>query len=271
MKGEGGGNSLASTGSFIPNEKNSVKKHHGKDHYGLPMHVGGLSFHEKTLLGLMGWWMAMNIIGIFYALFAIDWAGDGVFQSPTGSKTIQKILSAFTRVISLGVFATRPRPRYDNRANPPEQIAEGGGKSACTPSVLKFLVALLGFLFLGVLFPSKTKNVTESFFSLGDLPDFFGKSNNKPGDIMGNASNVVGKLTTDKETTSTLTKEHTAMLENINKQNSKFTAGLKDWEDLFDTIKFGAGESWESKEFARNADTYYKPKDDAWKGWRKDS
>ena len=175
--------------------------------------------------------MAMNVIGIFYALFAIDFSGDGIFQSPTGSNGMQRLLSALTRVISLGVFATRPRPRYDNRANPPEQTAEGGGKSACTPSVLKFLVALLGFLFLGVLFPSKTKNA-ESFFSLGDLPDFLEKYN-KPV-ILWNASNVVGKLTTDKESTSTLTKEHTAMLENINKQNSKFTAGLKDWEDLFD-------------------------------------
>ena len=263
--------STGSIGSFLPNEKNSVRKHHGKDHYGLPVHVGGLSFHEKTLLGLMGWWMAMNIIGIFYALFAIDFSGDGIFQSPTGSRFSQKILSALSRIVSLGVFATRPRPRYDNRANPPATPVEGGGKSVCTPSVLKFLVALLGFLFLGVLFPSKTKNITESFFSLGDLPDFFGKSDNKPGDIMGNASNVVGKITTDKNTTSTLTKEHSALLDDMKKVNSKFTSGLKDWENSFDTIKFGAGENWESKEFATTADTYYKPKDDAWKGWQKES
>ena len=130
--------SSGSTGSIIPNEKNTVRKFDGKDHYGLPVHVGGLSFHEKTLLGLMGWWMAMNVIGIFYALFAIDFSGDGIFQSPTGSNRMQRLLSALTRVISLGVFATRPRPRYDNRANPPEQTAEGGGKSACTHLFLNF-------------------------------------------------------------------------------------------------------------------------------------
>ena len=93
-----------STGSIIPNEKNTVRKFDGKDHYGLPVHVGGLSFHEKTLLGLMGWWMAMNVIGIFYALFAIDFSGDGIFQSPTGSNRMQRLLSALTRVISFGCF-----------------------------------------------------------------------------------------------------------------------------------------------------------------------
>ena len=84
-----------------------------------------------------------------------------------------------------------------------------------------------------------------------------------------NASNVVGKLTTDKKYIN-FNKRTYRYVRKYKQTNSKFTAGLKD-QDLFDTIKFGAGESWESKEFARNADTYYKLKDDAWKGWRKDS
>lgn len=254
MTGSGGGNSMASTGSFLPTGENSAKMHHGKQHYGLPVHGAGLSFHEKTLLGLMGWWMAMNFIGIIYALMAVDFRGDGMFQKETPAGLLEKASAAFVRIISLGVWGTRPRPQYDPKANPP---AEGGGKQSGT-SILKFLVALLGFLFLGVLFPSNIKKTTESFFDLGDLPDFFGKSKNKPGDILGNASNISSKLTSDTANTSTLSKNHATMLESIQSRITKFKQGSKKWENEFNT---------ETKD---EYNTYYWPKEERWKGWRID-
>ena len=198
---------------FNKNKTYRVNQIHGKDHYGLPVHAGALSFHEKTLLGLMGWWMAMNILGIFIALFAIDFRGDGIFQSETTATTVQRLGAAFFRIISLGVFATRPRPH----GSLDEQ--EGGGSSLKGPGVFKFLVALLGFLFLGVLFPSNIASATESFIDLGGFPDFFGKSKNKPGDILGNASNVVNKLIGKSTSTSTLTTEHDNVLDNIRDRN----------------------------------------------------
>jgi hypothetical protein len=265
MTGSGGGNSMASTGSFLPTKQTAVKKHHGKDHYGLPVHAGGLSFHEKTLLGLMGWWLAMNILGIFYALFAIDFNGDGIFQSETTTSTVQKIGAMFFRIISLGVFGTRPRPHGSLDQQ------EGGGGSLKGPGVFKFLVALLGFLFLGVLFPSNITSANESFIDLGGFPDFFGKSKNKPGDIMGNASNIASKLMGGVTSTSTLTKEHDTMLDNIKNRNEKFKTGTKEWEKKFNNIDFSQGGDWASKVFGRNNGTYYMPKNDEWKGWRKNT
>ena len=88
----GSSNSMTSTGSLLPTGENSAKIHHGKQHYGLPLHGAGLSFHEKTLLGLMGWWMAMNFIGIIYALMAVDFRGDGMFQE---RKRLQDYLKKF--------------------------------------------------------------------------------------------------------------------------------------------------------------------------------
>ena len=274
MTGSGGGNSMASTGSFLPTKQNAVKKHHGKDHYGLPVHARGLSFHEKTLLGLMGWWMAMNILGIFIALFAIDFRGDGIFQSETTTTTVQKLGAALFRIISLGVFATRPRPHGSLEGQ------EGGSSSLKGPGIFKFLVALLGFLFLGVLFPSNITSATESFIDLGDFPDFFGKSKNKPGDIMGNASNISSKLMGGGITsTSTLTKEHDTMLDDIKNRNKKFKTGTEEWEKKFNNIDFSPGGDWKSKVFgwgwgrsgtAEQTTTYYMPKSDEWKEWRKD-
>ena len=197
----------------------------------------------------MGWWMAMNFIGIIYALMAVDFRGDGMFQKETPAGLLEKVSAAVVRIISLGVWGTRPRPKYD-QLHPP---TEGGGKQSGT-SILKFLVALLGFLFLGVLFPSNIKKTTESFFDLGDLPDFFGKSKNKPGDILGNASNVISKLKSDTANTSTLSKSHATMLESIQSRIVKFKDGSKKWENEFNTeTKHG---------------TYYWPKKEKWKGWQ---
>ena len=253
-----GGNSTGSTGSFLPTGENSAKMHHGKKHYGLPVHGAGLSFHEKTLLGLMGWWMAMNFIGIIYALMAVDFRGDGMFQKATPAGAFEKLGAALIRIISLGVWGTRPRPQYDPKANPP---AEGGGKQSET-SILKFLVALLGFLFLGVLFPSNIKKSTESFFDLGDLttdfPDFFERDKGKPGDILGNASNISSKLTSDTANTSTLSKKHATMLESIQSRIGKFKDGSKKWEKEFNV------------ETKKEYNTYYWPKEEKWKGWRID-
>ena len=253
--GSGGGNSMnsmASTGRFLPNDQNPPKQFgQGKDHYGIPLHVPGLSFHEKTLLGLMGWWMAMNFIGIIYALFAIDFNGDGIFQSETTTSTAQKFVAMVFRIFSLGVFGTRPRPHGSL-----DDEQAGGGASLKGPGVFKFLVALLGFLFLGVLFPSNITSATESFIDLGDFPDFFGKSKNKPGDILGNASNVVSKLMGKSTSTSTLTKEHDNILDNIRDRNVKFKDGAKIWENKFNNIDFTSG-------------TYYMPKSEEWKDWRK--
>ena len=267
MTGSGGGNSMnsmASTGSFLPNDQNPPTQFDGKDHYGIPMHVPGLSFHEKTLLGLMGWWMAMNILGIFYALFAIDYNGDGIFQSETTASTAQKFVAMVVRIFSLGVFGTRPRP-----SGSLDDEQAGGGASLKGPGVFKFLVALLGFLFLGVLFPSNITSATESFIDLGDFPDFFGKSKNKPGDILGNATNVVNKLMGESTSTSTLTKEHKTILNKIRDRNDKFKTGTEKWEKKFNNIDFSPGGDWASKVFGRKNGTYYIPKKDEWKHWRK--
>ena len=92
---------MASTGSFLPTGENSAKMHHGKQHYGLPVHGAGLSFHEKTLLGLMGWWMAMNFIGIIYALMAVDFRGDGMFQKETPQDYLKKLLPLLLELFHL--------------------------------------------------------------------------------------------------------------------------------------------------------------------------
>ena len=257
MTGSNGG---GSTGSLFPGA--TVHQTDHGEHYGLPIPAPGLQYHEKTLLGLMGWWMAMNFIGIIYALMAVDLQGDGMFQKEDGTGPIQKLLAAIFRVVSLGVFATRPRPSGDQYG-----ATEGGGKKSSFSNIIKFVIGLGFFLFLGILFPSKIKENTESF--LGELPQFLGsKGGNKPGDIRGNAQNIMNKLSSENSSTSTMTKEHEMLLNNIKNRNKKVKQGFTEWEELFNNIDFGASADWESKVFGRKNDTYYIPKDDKWDLWR---
>ena len=101
------------------------------------LHGAGLSFHEKTLLGLMGWWMAMNFIGIIYALMAVDFKVMECFRKKRRNRhDLKKLLRAFISVVSLGVFGTRPRPSGD----PIRCNREGGGKKSSFSNIIKFLV-----------------------------------------------------------------------------------------------------------------------------------
>ena len=70
--------------------------------------------------------------------------------------------------------------------------------------------------------------------------------------------------------TSTLTKEHDTMLGDIKNRNKKFKTGTKEWEKKFNNIDFSPGGHWGSKVFGWNNGTYYMPKSDEWKEWRKD-
>ena len=121
------------------------------------------------------------------------------------------------------------------------------------------------------MFPSNITSATESFIDLGNFPDFFGKSKNKPGDILGNATNVVNNLMGESTSTSTLTKEHETILGKIRDRNNKFKTGTEKWEKKFNNIDFSPGGDWGSKVFGRNNATYYIPKKDEWKDWRKNA
>ena len=145
MTGSNGG---GSTGSLFPGA--TVHQDHGKEHYGLPIPAPGLQYHEKTLLGLMGWWMAMNFIGIIYALIAVDLQGDGILQTKDGTGPFQKLFAGLARVLSLGVFASRPRPRGDQNG-----ATEGGGKKSSF-SVIKFIIGRKRKYICSYIFFSKT-------------------------------------------------------------------------------------------------------------------
>ena len=219
----------------------------GGENTGIP----GMSDSEKGLLGLLSWWMTMNFIGIIYALIMVDLRGGaGVFQTEGVASFTSRIGSAIVRILSLGVFATRPPPPFKSDENTSND-SQNGGSSQNNPNIVKYLFALIGFLFLGVLFPSNIVGTRENFIDLGELPDFSSKNKNKPGDIIENAKIGLAKIMAHPK--SILLKEHENLIKNIKERNRQFKSSTESWEEKFEKNE--------------DSDNYYKAKKGAFPGW----